>query len=443
MLLYASSITPRLQYISDFIGKQLLGVPFQLTSDKVSFASYTQLKINYGGQALESDGYWLAPHSLLFETTIQPQDTTCFAVNDHQAFFATQGDFPFDIFAASFYLLSRYEEYLPHEKDSYGRYAHQNSLAYKEGFLQEPLVNFWLSDFADSLQRFFPSFHRIVTSFSFLPTYDIDIAWSYRHKGWWRNAGGFLRSLFKGQFKACGERIAVLAGKRTDPFDVYSWLYQKHEQLQLKPYYFFLVAATPGRYDKNVSPKTRAMKDLVKDHFIRYPVGLHPSWQSGDRPALLPKEMQALGFLSGAPVIASRQHYIRLSMPATFRQLLDTGIRFDFSMGYGSINGFRASVASSYYWYDLQKEQRTALLLYPFCFMEANSYYEQGLTPAEAMKELMYYLQTVRSVNGLLVTIWHNHFLGTDPLYHGWSEVYAAFLEKTQERSNAENDAIL
>ncbi len=59
----------------------------------------------------------------------------CFDINFHKAFFETSGDFPFDIFAASFYLLSRYEEYLPHEKDMYGRYAHTNSLAFREHFL--------------------------------------------------------------------------------------------------------------------------------------------------------------------------------------------------------------------------------------------------------------------------------------------------------------------
>ena len=60
-------------------------------------------------------------------------------------------------------------------------------------------------------------------------------------------------------------------------------------------------------------------------------------------------------------------------------------------MGYGSINGFRASVASSFYWYDLEKEEATTLRIFPFCFMDANSYYEQRQTTAQAMTELMRY----------------------------------------------------
>ena len=124
------------------------------------------------------------PHSLLFENKIIEQPIQCFDANGRKAFFISDSDFPFDIFAASFYLLSRYEEYLPHQKDIYGRYAHENSLAFKEAFLNQPLVNLWLKDFKDALKRAFPKLtpegsgrHSL---FTLLPTYDIDIAWSYQ-----------------------------------------------------------------------------------------------------------------------------------------------------------------------------------------------------------------------------------------------------------------------
>ena len=99
-------------------------------------------------------------------------------------------------------------------------------------------------------------------------------------------------------------------------------------------------------------------------------------------------------------------------------------------MGYGSINGFRASVASSFYWYDLEKEAATALRIFPFCFMDANSYYEQKYTAGQAMNELMHYYHLIRKVNGLMVTVWHNSFLGTDPQFAGWREVYETFLRE-------------
>ena len=97
-------------------------------------------------------------------------------------------------------------------------------------------------------------------------------------------------------------------------------------------------------------------------------------------------------------------------------------------MGYGSINGFRASVASAFYWFDLEKNEPTDLLLRPFCYMDANSFYEQHYLPEQAYEEMMQYYKVVKSVNGTMISIWHNNFLGTDKLYKGWKEVYEKFI---------------
>lgn len=97
-------------------------------------------------------------------------------------------------------------------------------------------------------------------------------------------------------------------------------------------------------------------------------------------------------------------------------------------MGYGSINGFRASVASSFYWYDLAAETTTSLKLHPFCYMDANSFYEQNQTPEKAFGEMLHYFNIIKSVNGSMITIWHNTFLGTHRRFAGWQEVYKKFI---------------
>jgi hypothetical protein len=99
-------------------------------------------------------------------------------------------------------------------------------------------------------------------------------------------------------------------------------------------------------------------------------------------------------------------------------------------MGYGSINGFRASLSSPYYWYDLPAEKETALLLFPYCFMDANSFYEQKLTPEQALEEMGHYYNMVKKVNGTFIMIWHNSFLSTDPLFTGWRDVYEKFIKE-------------
>jgi len=428
VIVFSHTITSRLQYILDFLGKETIGKPFYAINDIEAFRQYAGPKINYSKERITESEYRIQNIELLFEKGCNEQKIECFEINNCKAFFKTEGDFPFDIFAASFYLLSRYEEYLPHQKDIYGRYAHENSLAFREGFLHLPLINVWIEDFKEALESKFPELTSHHLSFIFLPTYDIDEAYSYKHKEWWRTIGGIMRSMANGQWSIVAERSKVLLGTRKDPFDSFQWMDQLHQQFGLQPIYFFLIPNKGSRYDKNISPSKRSMQELIREHSERYSIGIHPSWQSGDDPEKLKLEILKLGHISGKQITSSRQHYIRFTLPGTYRQLIDLGIESDFSMGYGSINGFRASVASPFFWYDLEKEEQTKLLLYPFCFMEANSFYEQELSAERAFEELKDYFDIVRSLNGTLITIWHNSFLGTAKQFRGWRELYKKFI---------------
>jgi len=428
VIVFSHTITPRLQYILDFIGKETIGTPFQGINDIATFRQHTGPKINYSKEGITGSEFRIKNTELLFEKGIREQTIECFETNNYKAFFKTEGDFPFDIFAASFYLMSRYEEYLSHKKDIYGRYAHDNSLAFREGFLQLPLINVWMEDFKNCLQLKFPSLTTHYSPFTFLPTYDIDEAYSYKYKQGWRTMGGLMKSMVNGQWSMVAERLKVLLGTRKDPFDSFDWMDQLHRQFDLRPIYFFLISNKTGKYDKNISPSKRPMNHLIREHSDRYSIGIHPSWQSGDDPEKLKLEMLRLGHIAGKQINSSRQHYIRFTLPQTYRQLIDLGIESDFSMGYGSINGFRASVTSSFFWYDMEREKQTKLLLYPFCFMEANSFYEQKYSTQKAFEELKHYFDMVRSVNGTLITIWHNSFLGTSRQFRGWRELYQQFI---------------
>jgi hypothetical protein len=296
--------------------------------------------------------------------------------------------------------------------------------------LEVPLINYWIRELKNKLSALYPGlvFHHPV--FKFIPTYDIDSAWSYRYKGWRRNLGGALKALVTGNWEKVRSRFAVLRGREQDPFDVYEWLDSLHLYCRVRPYYFFLAAAHRRGVDRNIPITSSGLQALIRYHAAGSRIGVHPSWQSGDQERLIKEEIKWMENISGQPISRSRQHFIRLTLPVTYRRLLQCGIGQDYSMGYGSINGFRASVASSFYWYDLEREERTALRLFPYCYMDANSYYEQRCTASGAMTELMEYYRRIRKVGGLMITIWHNSILGRDPEFKGWREVYETFLRQ-------------
>jgi hypothetical protein len=431
LLFYTHTISPRLQYILDFFNKELFDEPIRIINNKDQFKASSGFKLNYSSEEFSEDEFFLRNTDLLFESGIRQQQIECFELNFHKAFYQTSGDFPFDIFAASFYLLTRYEEYLPHEKDSFGRFAHTSSLAFRENFLNQPLVNIWLNEFRKALLNKFPTIKFRYRRFSKLITYDIDIAYSYLSKGFVRTVGGFARSLANGKWNEVEHRWEVLAGEKKDPYDCYEWLDAIHLYCRVKPYYFFLLAKKQAGVDRNTTPGSQRLQDLIEYCSSSYDIGIHPSWQSGDNTMLLKEEKEWLEVIINKPVEASRQHYIRMTLPVTYRFLEKEGIKKEFSMGYGSINGFRASVCSSFAWYDLEQERTSDLVLYPFCFMDANSFFEQKQSAAEAYQELIYYYEMVKKLEGLMITIWHNHILGTDPLYKGWNEMFEVFMKET------------
>lgn len=430
VLIYAPVTSPRLQYIAEFIGTECFGEPLRITTDVHEFRYFEGPRINYSTSELTPDELLIIPQGLLFETGIRPQEVACFELNYHKAFFQTGGDLTFDLFAATFYLLSRYEEYLPHEPDALGRFDPRKSLAYREGFLGQPLVNLWLQEFRTQMQRRFPGLTCKRREFTNLLTYDIDMAYAYRHKGLLRNIGGTIREIRNGEWKLAARRWRVLLGGEPDPFDCFEWLDALHLYCRVKPHYFFLVASRRSRFDKSISPRVLPFRKMVEYYASQYPTGIHPSWQSGDDPQLLREEIEWLEVVGERPVQDCRMHYLRLSLPETYRRLIENGIRRDYSMGYSTVNGFRASAAMPFPWYDLQAEQRTGLTVYPFCFMDSAAHYHLRLSPSRAYEELMSYYELLRRTGGMMITVWHNSTLGDTVGLKGWRAMFEMFMKE-------------
>lgn len=403
MLVYAEQITPRLAYIT-----QTLLNNVSLTSSLSELGEFYGPKICYAHKKFDPDSLHIIPNGLLSSEKISQQVLNPGTWQGLPTIFPTAGDLPFDVFAASFYLLSRYEEYLPHQKDVYGRYAHTNSSAYQLGFLDRPLINEWITQ----LKQQFTTRSYVATSatvFQLAWSYDIDIAYQTRGRNF---AVQLLKNIRAGH-----------AFPSSDPFDIYAYLTYLHQHYSITPRFFFLLAKHKSLYDKNLSPASRSLQQLIRHLSRSYPVGIHPSWQSHDDETLLLAEKQQLQKISQQAVTHSRQHYIRFTLPDTYRQLSAAGIMHDHSMGYGSINGFRASYTSPYQWYDLMKEQATNLTVHPFCFMDANAIFEEKLTPEQAYQQFTRLYDSVKAVNGTMSCIFHNHFLATTEEWKGWRKM--------------------
>ncbi len=116
--------------------------------------------------------------------------------------------------------------------------------------------------------------------------------------------------------------------------------------------------------------------------------------------------------------VKSRQHFVRMQFPDTYEALIKADISEDFSMGYASIAGFRASIASPFYFYNLKKEKETELIVYPFVFMDTTLSDYQNLPPEKYLEAVIPLIAETKAVDGTLVGIWHNYALADDEKKH-------------------------
>jgi hypothetical protein len=421
LLIYTSQLSSRLDYICKFFFRDVLQIPFVFTTSIAKVSNADAVFINYSHQQLPN-GLQIIPHTLLQNSSIEPQQICIDSWLDLPTFFTTNGSFiPFDIFSAGFYLISRYEEYLPYKEDEYQRFAHTNSCAHTHNFLHLPLVDMWVHQMYAMLLSNDTTLQPSSKQFAYLPTYDIDMISAYQYKDWGKNILSICKDISKGFFAKVTERINVLFGKQTDPFDCFAQLLSATE---VHAIYFILCAQTNSTYDKNLPPSSVAMQSVIKNIVSKFDVGIHPSYNSHQQSNLLLQEINALQTITNSKVTESRQHFIKYTLPNTYQQLIAHGIEIDYSMGYGSINGFRASTCTPFSWFNVSTNKITNLQIVPFCWMDANCIYEQKMNATEALENWQYYLQICKQYNGLFVDIWHNFIIGNGDYNKQWMAIW-------------------
>ena len=159
-------------------------------------------------------------------------------------------------------------------------------------------------------------------------------------------------------------------------------------------------------------------------------IAIHPSYYSDTQPEKFDAEKNVLEHLTGITITRSRQHYIKLKLPQTYRTLIAHNISDDYSMGFATQLGFRAGTGASFLWYDIENETATALCVHPFCFMDTTAHFDRALSVDEAFAQLVQMAERLQACNSTLITVFHNFSLGSDKEWNGWAAAYSNFLKK-------------
>lgn len=432
LLIHVPKLTNRLGYTLGVVFKHLLHTEYGITTDEDYFLSYGGEKLCYGPRRL-GDTLHIKSIALLFSTSIEEQEPKPFRHDGQWMLFPVyshDADLPFDLFAAVFYLVSRYEEYLPHRKDIHGRFESTQSLAGQCGFLHLPVVDQWGAMLRAMLLDRYPDANIPKRAYSFVQTVDIDAAWCYAHKGVFRTMMGTLRDLFSRHDMAeVKRRWRVLARREADPFDTFDYILEQRRRAPGSYLIFFALLADYDQYDKPANYLAPAMRQLLQHLGDHAKIGIHPGYRSLEEPYNLDIETKRLQQIIHRSIVRSRYHFLRLQLPRSYRILLHAGLRHDYTMGYADAIGFRAGISVPYPFYELERDMETELTIHPFCVMDTTLQKYLKMTPEQAVEAYRSLIGDIKAVGGNYCCIVHNQNLGELFGWKGWREVYEQMLD--------------
>ena len=431
LLVYTPYITPRIKFVFKQICTRILGLDIDFTSKVEDFVAHDSIKMSYTNQQLGNE-FFIKSHSILLEQGLSDIEINVLDWDNTKCFFYL-GDkcaLPFDIFAASFYLLSRYEEYLPHLKDEFNRFTKEESIAYKHKFLDQPVVDIWAYKFKEALAKKFPDYKFPENKYNLDITIDVPTAYYFKHKGLMRTIGGTLSDLGTFSFRRLYLRYLVLLGFKKDPYDTFNWIINKQKQSSVKFNAFFLIGDY-STYDKNISINKKKFVSLIKSVADYCNVGLKASYFAVEDIKDLKKEKQNLEGIINTTLTSSRNSFSKLNLPYTYRNLIDLEIFKDYTMGYVNSLGFRAGTCTPFLFYDLDYEIQTPLEIHTyhildFALLKIHSQLDKKET-------LQHYINKVKQVNGTLSIVFHNYSFSNEDRWKGFKELFNQVLNSADE----------
>ena len=427
LLIFTHKVTNRLTYTAKQIFDKILGVEIGFTTKVEDFIKHSGPKMTYSKQPLQNE-FFIRSNDLLFEQGINDLEVKISDWDGIPCFFSSgdKSTIPFDIFSASFFLLSRYEEYLPHVKDSVGRFPVKESIAYQNNFLELPVVDLWAYKLLEALKVRFPDLETKEKNYRFTSIINVTTSHAYAMRGIARTIGGFLLDLGNFKFRNVWERFSVMLRLKKDPYDNFFELVDIHKKFPIKTMFFFQFAKHSA-HDKNISTNNNRFRNLIKSVADYSVVSLSTSFVSTLDKNVLREEKKQLGNLINRPINYARLRYNKVNVPATYRNLVETEFTDDFSMGYTHEIGFRAGTCTPFYFYDINTEVRQPIKIHPFAMHDyALVNYK---TKDEVFEKMDRVYRLVKQVKGDFNLVFSNELLGSKQQLN-WMELYQFILKR-------------
>ena len=428
-----STYQPEREYIVSVLLREFLGLDY-----RIDYQNRADIQISDGdGRCLRladvffrtSEAQWLTMQSLpstKLDRFDNGQIGAADVVNDEYvpiifgkpvADAPTPDYFPLDIFGSAFFMLSRYEEYVINAEDHHGRFPASESIAWRNGFLERPIVNEYLELLWTSLKRLWPNLKRSPRYFSVNATHDVDIPFEYLGQPVQKVFVKILSDLYHGKnflniTKHFKKWHQVNQWNERDPYDTFDWIMNTLEGAGLKGTFNFMSGGSEPE-DFNYSLASPHLSQLIRRIINReHTIGFHPSYNTFDNGLLWNKEYHLLcDTVKNHSIEGGRQHFLRFKVPLTWRFWDENGLDYDSTLGFPDHAGFRCGTCYPFTVYDLEQRKKLRIREKPLIVMDTtvidSQYMGMGLTN-DAVNYILNLKKACQSFRGEFNILWHN-----------------------------------
>lgn len=337
-------------------------------------------------------------------------------------------DCSIDILGSIFFMISRYEEIVIKERDNHGRFSAKSSIAYKENFLFCPIVNEYLELLFALLKHLFPQLQRKIMQFRISPTHDVDVPFRYLNVSVPRlikYMGGDVlrRKSVLLAFDTLSRWNKVSNGKlEDDPYYSFDFIMTQSEKRNLKSSFYFLPSGSPEmlmQYPVSL-PEMRSLLQTIDRR--EHKIGIHGFYGTYLNSKAFTEDVQSLQDTLevigiGQEIKGGRQHYLQWQNPETFVIWENAGMKYDSTLSFADMPGFRCGTCYEYSVYDCITRRKLKLKERPLIAMEcsiiAERYMNLGLTD-DALQVFKNLKAKCKYYNGNFVLLFHNTELVTE-----------------------------
>ena len=169
---------------------------------------------------------------------------------------------------------------------------------------------------------------------------------------------------------------------------------------------FFFHLGNYNDFNTGVTYKSKSYIEAIK-HIADY-VNIGLRFSSNTSVEDVNKEEKRFEELAKRPLQHTMAAYSKISMPGHYKLLVDTKTLEDYSMGYVNEPGFRASTSLPFYFYDLDYEVQTPLIIHPYSLHYNTMALKTKSGQLDILKEIRSSLNKVQG--NFIIQFYYEHF---------------------------------